>query len=377
MPLSRDADYAMYLYTCNRCRSCAVEPGPEMRPVCPSYSLRGYFSYSGGGKGYVAQGILEGKVPPSREAAQVAMDCLMCGACVQACPPGFDINAFIRDLRDHLVGRGFFLNDRHRAVVENLRHKGNPWGRKPREIEAPPFTGEEDLLVWRGCRERDRNEILPSVKKILEAAGVSWGVLEEPCCGAPLFDLGDKDGFEEAAGKTLSLIEESGAQRVLILCPHCAQAMVADYIEIGDLAADPVTLPSLILELMDEGRIEPASDASSVVTVHDPCRLARGLEEGQVISDALSALPGIEVVEMENSGEWTWCCGAGGWMADIVPELTSYAAGVRVEQARRTGAEKIVTACGYCVKMLGARSGKKQQVVHLADLAAGMIGGRE
>ena len=117
MPLDRDADYLSYLYTCNRCRSCAVDATPEMRPVCPSYAHFGYFAYSGGGKGYVAQGLLEGKTRPSAEAAEVAMNCLLCGACASMCPPGFDTLSFIRDLRDLLVRKGHTVNDKHRALL--------------------------------------------------------------------------------------------------------------------------------------------------------------------------------------------------------------------------------------------------------------------
>ena len=144
MPLDHEADYVTYLYTCNRCRSCVVDPTPEMKPVCPCYAKFGYFSYSGGGKGYVAQGILEGKVKPSPEVAQVAMNCLLCGACASMCPPGFDTLSFIKDLRDELVDKGIYINDKHEKLLGRAR-KGEVWGKPTQAKDLPVFTGSETM----------------------------------------------------------------------------------------------------------------------------------------------------------------------------------------------------------------------------------------
>ncbi|HUT54501.1 MAG TPA: (Fe-S)-binding protein [bacterium] len=375
MVISRDNDYAMYLYTCNRCRSCAVEPSPEHRAVCPAYAHFGYFAYSGGGKGYVGQGILEGKVKPSAQAAQVAMNCLMCGACAAACPPGFDINAFVRDLRDHLVGAGFYANDAHRKLVENLRRAGNPWGRGISRAELPAFTGEQELLVWRGCRERMRDEVMPAVAKVLDAAQVRWGVLpDEPCCGAPGLELGDRGWFEAQAERVIAAINGSGAGRVLFLCPHCAAAVGADYpLLVGDVEAEPVTLPALFAELVGDERIMLTGGPEQTVTYHDPCKLARWLEEVDSAREVLGAMEGVELVEMERSGEWGWCCGSGGVMAAVAPELAAFTARERIEEARETGAEVIVTGCSYCTEMLRGKSARRQKVTHLAGLMAERI----
>jgi len=371
MALSRDNDYAMYLYTCNRCRGCATGPSPELLPVCPSYMKFGYFSYCGGGKGYVAQGVIEGKVKPDAETLEIAMNCLMCGACAHACPPGFDINAFIRDLRDHLVKQGIYFNDSHKAVMDGLARRGNPWGRKLGPSEFPAFDGKQDVLIWAGCHERLNDKLAPGVKKILDAAGVSYGVLpDEPCCGAPMLDLGAKDAFEEQAGKVLAAIEQSGAERMLILCPHCASTMMADYYEVGDLEVDPVTLPALIAELIEEEKIKLDQGEPVKATYHDPCRLARWLEEVDPPREILAAVPGLELVEMERHGEWGWCCGAGGWSERIAPELSNYAASERMAEAAATGAELVVAGCSYCSRRLGKKSRKKQKVVHIVDLVA-------
>jgi len=373
MPLSRDADYVSYLYTCNRCRSCAADATPERRPVCPSYERFGFFAYSGGGKGYVAQGILEGKVKPSAEALEVAMNCLLCDACGSFCPPGFDTRAFIRDLRDHLVGSGLTLNEKHRELLD-LARSGSPWGEKVEIAKFPAFTGGEELLVFAGCREGARGEVRAALERILAAAGVSWGILEnEPCCGAPLLDLGDRAGFERLAARNIELFNASGAARVLTLCPHCAAALTQDYFPVGELGVEAVSLPRLLAELLEAGRLAPAAGKSFRATFHDPCRLARTLEEGEESRTILDALPGVARVEMDRSGKSSWCCGSGAWAAEIVPDLSRFTARQRVAEAGKTGADCIVTACSYCTASLRQAAGGRLRVAHLAEVLADRV----
>jgi Fe-S oxidoreductase len=58
----------------------------------------------------------------------------------------------------------------------------------------------------------------------------------------------------------------------------------------------------------------------------------------------------VELVEMERSREAAWCCGAGGNVREAYPEFNAWTAGKRVEEAKSTGAEALVTACSGCEK---------------------------
>ncbi len=370
MPLDRDADYVGYLYTCNRCRSCAVDRSPEMRPLCPSYSRFGYFTYSGGGRGYVAQGILEGKVKPSPEAAEVAMNCMLCGACGSMCPPGFDTHSFIRDLRDHLAGKGFTVNQRHKELLDRAQ-SGWMWGKPSRQAKLPRYTGSEELLVFVGCRERARGEILPAVKDILKAAGVTWGVLEEePCCGAPMNDLGDREAFAGLAERNMERLNGLNAERILALCPHCAATLTNDYFDVGDLDVDVVSLPRYLEEILGQGRLKLSAARPLKVALHDACKLTRFLEEEEEPRTVLDSIKGVSRVEMERRGRGTYCCGSGAWSDEIVPDLARTTSKERMAEARDTGADCLVTCCSYCTDILKKASRGKPGVVHIAELVA-------
>jgi Fe-S oxidoreductase len=115
------------------------------------------------------------------------------------------------------------------------------------------------------------------------------------------------------------------------------------------------------------------------VTYHDPCHLGRlgesyipweGTEKkirGQIVvyeprkprnsgangvyeapREVLKSIPGLELVEMERNREYAWCCGAGGGVREAYPDFSSWTARERIEEAKSTGAEALVSACPWC-----------------------------
>ena len=62
----------------------------------------------------------------------------------------------------------------------------------------------------------------------------------------------------------------------------------------------------------------------------------------------LRAVPGLELVEMCRIKEYAWCCGAGGGVAEAYPDFNAFTAAERVAEAEATGAQALVTACGWC-----------------------------
>ena len=87
--------------------------------------------------------------------------------------------------------------------------------------------------------------------------------------------------------------------------------------------------------------------------------------------NVLKSIPGIELVEMERIREYAWCCGAGGGVKEAYPEFSTWTATERLEEAKETGAEAIVSACGWCERnFLDAlqANGEKMKVLDVAEL---------
>jgi Fe-S oxidoreductase len=51
---------------------------------------------------------------------------------------------------------------------------------------------------------------------------------------------------------------------------------------------------------------------------------------------------------MERIREFSWCCGAGGGVKSAYPEFALESALERLDEAKETGAEALVTSCPWC-----------------------------
>ncbi len=110
-----------------------------------------------------------------------------------------------------------------------------------------------------------------------------------------------------------------------------------------------VHISQYLLTLIDEGRLELTKEYDKKITYHDPCYLGRHNGIYDEPRNALSKIPGLELVEMPDSHKNSLCCGGGGgriWMETVRGERFS---DLRVEQAVGVGAEVLVTACPYCI----------------------------
>ncbi len=110
-----------------------------------------------------------------------------------------------------------------------------------------------------------------------------------------------------------------------------------------------VHISQYLLELVREGRLPLTKEYRKKVTYHDPCYLGRHNGIYDEPREALKKIPGIELIEMDDSLEDSLCCGGGGgriWMETPKGERFS---DLRVEQAVAAGAEVLVTSCPYCI----------------------------
>ena len=107
---------------------------------------------------------------------------------------------------------------------------------------------------------------------------------------------------------------------------------------------------------------------------HDSCYLGRHNDVYGAPRKVVGSLGGIEIVEAPRNGTKGMCCGAGGarmWMEESVGKK------VNTERARElldTGAERIATACPFCLIMLddGAKEHGRDDVV-VADISMHLI----
>jgi Fe-S oxidoreductase len=331
-------------------------------------------------------------------------DCVTCGACVEACPVMIEHVDKIVGLRRNLVLEESRFPAELTASFTNMERYQNIWGQPQTsrldwarglafevptaasvvESGGPDAVAELECLYWVGCAASfdDRNRrVARAVVTCLEAAGVKYAVLgqEESCTGDPARRMGNDYVYQVLASGNVDTLNRYKPKTIITACPHCFNAIGVEYKQLG--ATFNIEHHSQFLSrLIGEGRLRVDTRREEAVTLHDACYLTRYNGVISETRDVLSAVPGIELREMDKNGRQTFCCGAGGgrmWMEET--------RGVRINaertrQALSTGASAVATACPFCLVMMRdgvADSGDRGRDVQVQDiaeiLAAGLV----
>ena len=288
--------------------------------------------------------------------------CTMCNACVSVCPVFIDQVGYIAEFRRTLVSESR-LDSKKKMFLDNVARNGNPFGLPQNDRQSwladmgVPTLKEKpgaEYLYWIGCQSsydpRSRN-VTKAMVKLLKMAGVDFAVLgnEEVCTGEPVRRMGEEGRFQELVMKNMETLGAYGVRKVVVHCAHCFNTFRNEYPEFGT-KFEVVHHTELIAALISAGKLRPGK-LPGKVTFHDPCNLGRINGVIDEPREALGAIGGLELLEMERSKMKSFCCGGGGanvWYE--VPEKKKVGV-LRVEEAQATGARTIAVACPFCITM--------------------------
>lgn len=198
------------------------------------------------------------------------------------------------------------------------------------------------------------------------------------CCGALNLHAGDLDLARQMARRNIDIFLAAGVDWIVTASAGCGSNMK----EYGELLkndseyAEPARrfggLTKDITEFLDERPLTPpAGRVARRVTYQDPCHLAHAQRITAAPRRLLQAIPGLELVEMEQSA---MCCGGAGIYAMTQPEVSAKILNAKLENISSSGAEQVVTANPGCIMQLtrglaesgGAAAG--YPVCHIVDL---------
>jgi len=358
----RTEKYRDPLEYCIRCGFC--------KAICPSVDILGWDSASARGRMTFIKALLEGDIEVDEKVVERLFDCTTCGDCMNRCPSGVRTLDIIEDARADIVNMGFGPA-KHAILRERIDRVYNPYNADNEDKNRYKREGDADTLYFMGCTAAFRRpETVLATMDILDVAGIKYRVLgeDEWCCGSVMRRSGYPDTAEELRDHNVQEFEKAGIRTIVTSCSGCYRTLKQEYEMDG---VEVLDITEMVDRLMEEGKlvIEKSED---VVTYHDPCHLGRHMKVFDPPRRVLERIANL--VEMEHCRENSLCCGAGGGVKSRNNDLATNIAKGRVEEAKATHADMVVTPCPFCRTNLNDAADGCIPVVDFAEYIASKIG---
>jgi Fe-S oxidoreductase len=278
---------------------------------------------------------------PGENHPKLPFECSLCRLCSSVCPVGIDPSCMFLEMRRN--AEHFYPN--HSRIL-NYERRGTSrrytWYGLPKNCDTIFFPG----CALSGTRPNTVIRLYEHLAKNIPSIGI---VLD--CCTKPSHDLGNMSRFEAMFGEMKAYLLSMGVKAVVVACPNCYRVF-KDYGE--DLSV------TTVYEMLAQEELPESGSVSGTVTVHDSC-VVRYDDSIHTAARDLVVRKGLTIEEMKHSGKKTICCGEGGSVGLISPELAHRWRSMRKEE---TEGRRIITYCAGCSEFLC----KVTPTSHLLDL---------
>lgn len=331
----------------------ALDQAVELNDACPVAGVNSEFSPE-----KIAQMAKEN--PEELLKSRSIWQCLTCGLCCVITGDRVDMSRFILEMRQEAVKRGFYASQTHggmlltaqrMSVNRELKPNRTAWIDERLQVESE----KGDYLYWVGGAPFFA-ALMPELKptaidsaraaiRLLNALHIKPLILkDERFSGHDLLWTGDREGFLRLAEQNIHAIKSSGAHLVVVSSPEDYYTLAKSYPEyLGTLDFEVRHITEVVAEHLSKLRF---GDWNHRVTYHDPCRLGRGMGVYDAPRKILEAIPGVELLEMKNTREYSSCCGTSCWInCNRFSKLMQIN---RLREAVSAGAQALVTTCWEC-----------------------------
>ena len=400
---------------CVGCKGCiwvdhVYMPGIDFSTKCPSITKYEFDAYSALGRERVALGLMDKRLEYSSRVLDIIYKCQLCGACDSGCKRNLDLEPLLvlEGLRMKCVRDGEGPMPEHQKVSNRIVTTGNYYGinNKLRSEWIPEEykkTQQANTLYFVGCNSSFKhNEIALATAKILNSAEEDFMfMMDEKCCGHPLYVVGQLSEAKKIAENNLRQFRELGVKTILVSCAECYKTFKVDYpkmlkMSTIDLGFDVIHIAEYAAQLLKKKELSPNRRVNMKAAYHDPCNLGRLSEpwvhwEGkrtkygvydpdrevrrgtfgiyQPPRDILGTIPGLEIMEMIRNKENALCCGAGGGVLAQYPDFATWTANQRLLEAQNIGCEALITACPWCKENLSSTAEKEARGISVYDIS--------
>ncbi len=392
---------------------------------CPTYRLWGQEADSPRGRIRQMQLVDEGQLELGERFVTHIDRCLDCRACETACPSGVEYGKLVEAARAQIeqnyrrplasrVARDFVYRRllpyprRIAAVARMMRiyqrsglaalARGTGvlklLGLQDRErllpqIDSEFFFGElgktfpakgvrrARVAFFAGCvAQVTFSELNRATIRVLQVNGCEVVVPgTQVCCGALPAHAGVRDVARELARANFAAFPASdfdaiitnaaGCGSTLKEYPHLFAGSRSDHDQAGRFSGKMRDVTEFLAEL---GLVAPMRKVPLRVTYQDSCHLAHGQKIREAPRKLIRAVPGVELVEMKLADQ---CCGSAGVYNVTETEASLELLALKMDLARETKTDAIVTANPGCMLQLRAGAAIHKtghEVLHVVEL---------
>lgn len=304
--------------------------------------------------------VYNGSTPDAEARARI-YSCMSCQTCRHACPEGLDPGLGLSLAREILQksgeptprGLSFLLPEAEfnfMKTIEAVQIKPaeRPWltrGQKRGRCKTVLFTG------CTGIMQLDLVQTALDLIRLIDPSAQALGGVDY-CCGDTNLRAGNPDASAANFRGLVEALDAFSPEKVVFLCPTCqaffdlhSPRTAWSWTFVTDFLADHIE------------RLGSFTERRVTVTVHDACHFVRGeTPASDSPRQLLRAIPGVQVVEMKNSGEKSLCCG-GSAMAAVGQPGADFRER-RLQQAVGTGADIMALYCPGCQSVFSSERPK-------------------
>jgi Fe-S oxidoreductase len=317
------------------------------RHACPVSTVEGRETTTPWGKMASLHHVAEGNLDLDADVAQTWWACTGCIRCKSFCDHDNEVARALGAGRAEALRAGVApeaareLTEMHaarekRAAEDAEALFGEDMGRRTPAVYAPGCTG---------CVATP-DEARAGLAATRAFAGDDVGVAAKVCCGSPLLDAGDRDGFIRAAQRFLR--EVDGTHRVVFSDPGCLHALAVTLPALtGETFRDDTQkllhLSEIVVGNLD--RLQRVDLGDDEIRYHDPCRLGRGMGIYEPPRRVLARILGRSPGELHQRREHAECSGAGGQLPRVFAASARAIAEERRADHELAGGGVIVSPC--------------------------------
>lgn len=354
------------LSACARCGECQA--------WCPVFAHDRRESITARGKIQALRKLIENSLPGGkmRDFLEGLYECSACGQCHIICPVRINTPELWEQARLSVSRAGIPQPEAQLKQLAAIKECDNPFrkdqGDRGRWAHEAWDAGllKEPVRLWRdqaapvlffaGCMASFDPSLQPVAvqsARLMQEAGIEFSILgeDEPCCLGKLKRMGDA-AFDQEARKRAARFDEMKVESIVVCCAGCFKGLHSDYERIWPGAKKVLHFSQLLDDLIRTGRLSLKGEVPLTVTYHDPCHLGRHNGIYDAPRRVLQSVPGLKLVEMPRHRSFSSCCGMGGGLKAVSPDLQRKMGAARVREAEQTGAEAIVTPCQTCCQGL-------------------------